>query len=69
MTGKVSWFSGPKSYGFITPEVGDKDIFCHWSAIIDMEGYKTLKEGQRVTFDLEIGEKGKPQAANVRVVK
>jgi cold shock protein len=68
LKGEVSWFSGPKSYGFISPENGDKDVFVHWSAIIDMEGYKTLKQGQRVVFETEQGKNGL-QACNVKVVE
>ena len=62
MEGKVKWFNAEKGYGFIVPENG-KDVFVHCSAIVS-EGYKTLEEGQTVTFDLEDGERG-PQAKNV----
>ena len=62
MTGKVKWFSAEKGYGFIEREGGD-DIFVHFSAI-QSEDYKTLEEGQAVTFDLEDGPRG-PQAKNV----
>ena len=62
MNGKVKWFNAEKGYGFIVPEDG-KDVFVHFSAIVS-EGYKTLDEGQEVTFDLEEGERG-PQAKNV----
>jgi len=62
--GRVKWFNDAKGYGFIeTPE--GKDIFVHFSAV-QMEGFKTLSEGQVVTFDIVDGAKG-PQAANVRV--
>jgi len=61
--GKVKWFSNQKAYGFITPEDGSSDVFVHFSAIQD-EGYKTLDEGQEVTFDVEDGAKG-VQAQNV----
>lgn len=60
--GTVKWFNGSKGYGFITGEDG-KDYFVHFSAI-NMDGYKTLDEGQAVTFDIEEGQKG-PQASNV----
>ncbi|MEE0956111.1 MAG: cold-shock protein [Eubacterium sp.] len=60
--GTVKWFNAEKGYGFITGEDG-KDVFVHYSKI-QGEGFKTLDEGQQVTFDLEQGEKG-PQAANV----
>ena len=62
MTGKVKWFSGEKGYGFIEREDGD-DVFVHFSAI-QGDGYKTLDEGQDVTFDIVEGARG-PQAANV----
>ncbi|MBI0581321.1 cold-shock protein [Neobacillus cucumis] len=60
--GKVKWFNGEKGFGFIERE-GGEDVFVHFSAI-QGEGYKTLEEGQEVTFDLEKGQRG-PQAANV----
>jgi len=56
-TGVVKWFNNAKGYGFVTPDQGDQDIFVHFSAI-DMDGYKTLKEGQRVEFEIEEGPKG-----------
>jgi len=55
--GTVKWFNNAKGYGFLTPESGGQDVFIHFSAI-EMEGYKTLKEGQTVEFDLEEGPKG-----------
>lgn len=55
--GTVKWFNNAKGYGFILPEDGSKDIFAHYSAIT-MEGYKTLKAGQEVNFDIIEGEKG-----------
>ncbi|KWT82096.1 MAG: cold-shock protein [Nitrospirota bacterium] len=61
--GKVKWFNETKGYGFIQKEDG-KDIFVHYSAI-QGSGYKSLKEGQEVTFDIVEEEKG-PKAANVR---
>jgi CspA family cold shock protein len=62
LSGKVKWFSDQKGYGFIETHEG-KDIFVHYSAIVK-EGFKTLAEGQEVTFEIVQGEKG-PQAANV----
>ncbi len=62
MQGTVKWFNEAKGYGFITTDEGN-DVFVHFSAI-QMEGFKTLNEGQRVEFDVVQGEKG-PQAANV----
>ena len=63
-TGKVKWFNPTKGYGFIKPDDGGEDLFVHHSSI-QGEGYKSLKEDQSVTFDVEDGEKG-PQATNVR---
>jgi len=54
-TGTVKWFNDAKGYGFITPDDGGEDLFAHFSAI-KMDGFKTLKQGQRVTFDLKEGE-------------
>ena len=56
-TGTVKWFNNTKGYGFILPNDGEGDIFAHYSAI-DMEGYKTLKAGQTVSFEAEQGPKG-----------
>ena len=66
-TGTVKWFNDAKGYGFIAPEDGSKDVFCHHTAI-QMDGFRTLAEGQRVEFDIEQGSKG-PQAANVRAAE
>lgn len=63
--GTVKWFNGEKGFGFITQEQGD-DVFVHFSAI-QGEGYKTLEEGQKVTFEIEEGQRG-PQAVNVATV-
>jgi len=62
--GTVRWFNNQKGYGFIQKESDGKDIFVHYSAIT-MEGYKTLKTNDKVSFDVVQGEKG-PQAANVQ---
>jgi CspA family cold shock protein len=64
-TGTVKWFNESKGFGFITPSDGSKDVFVHFSAIAS-EGFRTLTEGQQVSFNVEDGPKG-PQAVNVQV--
>ena len=63
-TGTVKWFNDSKGFGFITPEAGGDDLFAHFSAI-QASGFKTLREGQRVSFDVSRGPKGQ-QATNIR---
>jgi len=63
MQGKVKWFSAEKGYGFIVPDDGSKDLFVHHSAI-KVDGFRSLDEGQVVTFDVGQGKKG-PCAENV----
>ena len=65
-TGTVKWFNPDKGYGFIAREEGD-DVFAHFSEI-QGEGFKTLDEGQKVSFDVTQGQNGKMQASNVRKV-
>ena len=62
-TGTVKWFNDAKGFGFITPDEGGKDLFVHHTAI-QTNGFRTLAEGQKVSFDVEQGQKG-PQASNV----
>lgn len=62
-TGIVKWFNDSKGFGFITPDEGGEDLFAHFSAI-QGSGFKTLKENQRVSFDVTNGPKGK-QASNI----
>ncbi|CAM3959825.1 cold-shock protein [Smaragdicoccus niigatensis] len=64
--GTVKWFNGEKGFGFITPDDGGQDLFVHFSAIAS-SGYKSLDEGQRVSFEVGQGQKG-PQAQNVTPV-
>jgi cold shock protein len=61
--GTVKWFNADKGFGFIAPADGGEDLFVHFSAI-QMQGYKSLEEGQRVSFEVGQGQKG-PQAQNV----
>lgn len=63
--GIVKWFSNVKGYGFISPDEGEKDVFAHFSAI-EMDGYKSLKRGQRVEYDINDGPKGL-LAASIRL--
>ena len=63
-TGTVKWFNETKGFGFITPDGGGEDLFVHFSAI-QSQGFKVLRENQKVTFDVTQGQKGK-QASNVK---
>jgi CspA family cold shock protein len=63
-TGTVKWFNEAKGFGFITPDGGGDDLFAHFSAI-NMRGFKTLQEGQQVSFEVIQGQKGK-QASNIQ---
>ena len=63
-TGTVKWFNDAKGFGFVSPDDGSADLFAHFSAI-NMSGFKSLKEGQRITFDVVQGPKGK-QASNIQ---
>ncbi len=66
LTGTVKWFNAQKGYGFIVPDNGGKELFVHYSAI-QSDGYKTLKEGQKVEFEVEQSDRGE-KAVNVTVV-
>lgn len=63
-SGTVKWFNDAKGFGFISPTDGSADLFAHYSGI-NMNGYKSIKEGQKVTFDVTQGPKGK-QASNIQ---
>ena len=62
-TGTVKWFNDAKGFGFMTPDEGGEDLFAHFSSV-QTQGFKTLKEGQKVSFDVVQGPKGK-QASNI----
>ena len=64
--GTVKWFNAEKGFGFITPDDGGSDVFAHFSAI-EADGYRSLEENQRVSFEVTQGPKG-PQASNIRAI-
>lgn len=67
-TGVVKWFNDAKGFGFITHDKGGEDLFVHFSEIKGGEGFKSLAENQRVSFEVTQGQKGK-QASNVKVIE
>ena len=67
-TGTVKWFNAAKGYGFIEPEDGSKDAFVHISAV-ERAGLSTLNEGQKVSFEIQIGQNGKSSAENLSIVE
>lgn len=67
-TGTVKWFNPTKGYGFIQPEDGTKDAFVHVSAV-ERAGLKGLTEGQRVSYELQVGKNGKSSAENLKMLK
>ncbi|GMA31075.1 transcription antiterminator/RNA stability regulator CspE [Litorihabitans aurantiacus] len=64
--GTVKWFNAEKGFGFITPDDGGSDVFAHFSAIV-ADGYRSLEENQRVSFEVTQGPKG-PQASNITAI-
>jgi CspA family cold shock protein len=67
LTGTVKWFNNTKGYGFIVQDNGEKDVFVHHTAI-QAEGYRSLQEGQRVSYEVEQTPKG-PAAVNVQIIE
>ncbi len=65
--GTVKWFNGQKGYGFIEPDAGGKDVFVHISSV-ERAGLSTLREGQRVAYELEEDRRGRSSAANLELI-
>jgi CspA family cold shock protein len=66
-TGTVKWFNDAKGFGFITPDGGGEDLFAHFSAI-NSTGFKSLKDGQKVSFEIAAGNNGKKRANNIQAI-
>ena len=66
-TGTVKWFNDAKGFGFITPDNGSDDLFAHFSAI-NMGGFKSLKEVQKISFEVTQGQKDKQASANIQAI-
>ena len=66
-TGTVKWFNDAKGFGFITPDGGGEDLFAHFSAI-QSAGFKSLKDGQKVSFEIGAGNNGKTRANNIQII-
>mgnify|MGYP001616510303 CR=1 FL=1 len=67
LTGKVCWFDARRGIGFVTKDDNSGDLFCHWSNL-QMSGFKTLKPGQKVSFEIGENHKG-PQAINIKILE
>ena len=65
-SGTVKWFNGQKGYGFIQPDDGSKDVFVHISAV-ERAGLSSLNEGQKLSYDIEAGQRGKTSAVNLQL--
>ena len=66
-TGTVKWFNDSKGFGFITPDKGGKDLFAHFSAILGAGAHKTLRDSQKVSYDVTLGPRGE-QATNILAI-
>jgi cold shock protein len=66
-TGTVKWFSSQKGYGFVQPDDGTKDVFVHVSAV-ERSGMGSLREGQKLSYDIERGQQGRTSAVNLKAV-
>ena len=67
-TGTVKWFNTVKGYGFITPDDGDKDVFVHVTSL-EKSGFRSLEEGQKVSYEIAISKEGKQAASNIKILE